>query len=233
MRKNSRKSGSMQSVLNTKIYVKGNARERALKSLHSLVENLVGDLEITYELQLRSDDRVEIRCVGEDSEAAHNLVREEFGEMETDPENGGTYIGSFEEWSSTGIRVDIGRDVHLSREALEDLGVGSPTQLRERYGLVQHLPLEIVWGDEPRLSSDQLDVLWSWRKGPGRVNVNSVTRAEVRATVNRAGHAHDIVGIERLGLLEQSIVCSDETDPPGLVASIGKYIQGEMKCVVN
>jgi hypothetical protein len=64
------------------------------------------------------------------------------------------------------------------------------------------------------------------------VNVNSASRAEVRATVNRAGHAHDIVTVERLGLLEQSIVCREETDPPGLLASIGEYLPAELLCVV-
>jgi hypothetical protein len=64
------------------------------------------------------------------------------------------------------------------------------------------------------------------------VNVNSATRAEVRATVNRAGHARDIVTVERLGLLEQSIVCKPETDPPGLLASIGEYLPSELLCVV-
>jgi hypothetical protein len=64
------------------------------------------------------------------------------------------------------------------------------------------------------------------------VNVNSATRAEVRATVNRAGHAEDIVTVERLGLLEQSIVCREGTDPPGLLASIGEYVPAELLCVV-
>jgi hypothetical protein len=54
----------------------------------------------------------------------------------------------------------------------------------------------------------------------------------VRATVNRAGHPDDIVTVERLGLLEQSIVCKDETDPPGLLASVGEYLPAEMLCVV-
>jgi hypothetical protein len=64
------------------------------------------------------------------------------------------------------------------------------------------------------------------------VNVNSATRAEVRATVNRAGHAQDILTVERLGLLEQSIVCKEGTDPPGLIASIGEYLPAELRAVV-
>ncbi|MDY7081088.1 MAG: DUF2110 family protein, partial [Halobacteria archaeon] len=123
-------------------------------------------------------------------------------------------------------------------DVLGELGRGTPEQIRERYGLVQHMPLEVVWdGDEPRLSDEQVDRLWGWRKDEnqgygGRVNVNSATRSEVRATVNRSGHAHDIVTVERLGILEQSIVCNEDTEPPGLLADIGSYIRGEMKCVV-
>jgi hypothetical protein len=64
------------------------------------------------------------------------------------------------------------------------------------------------------------------------VNANSATRGEVRATVNRAGHAGDIVTVERLGLLEQSIVCAEGTDPPGLLASIGRHLPAELLCVM-
>ena len=65
------------------------------------------------------------------------------------------------------------------------------------------------------------------------MNVNSATRGRVRAPVNRAGHADDIVTVERLGLLEQSIVCPEATDPPGLLASIGPHLRSELKCVLT
>ncbi|MFT4891090.1 MAG: hypothetical protein ACI9YT_002012, partial [Halobacteriales archaeon] len=86
--------------------------------------------------------------------------------------------------------------------------------------------------DPPRLADAERDRLYEWTRGSGRVNVNSATRAEVRATVNRAGHAHDIVTVERLGLLEQSVVCENDTDPPGLLASIGEYLPAELRAVV-
>lgn len=223
----------MQTVLNTKIYVEGDARTRAQKSLEGLVGNLVGDLDFSYELQLRSDDRIEVLGTGDDAEAALNLLEREFGVMETDPIEDETYLGTLEAWNDEAFTVDVGREIQVPAESLEELGRGTPHQIRERYGLVQHMTLEVVWGGEPELSDSQVDALWGWRKGPGRVNVNSVTRSEIRATVNRAGHAHDIEKVERLGLLEQSVVCSSDTDPPGLLASLGRYVQGEMKCVVN
>jgi hypothetical protein len=50
--------------------------------------------------------------------------------------------------------------------------------------------------------------------------------------VNRAGHAQDIVTVERLGLLEQSVVCKDSTDPPGLLAAVGEHLRSELLAVV-
>jgi hypothetical protein len=223
----------MRRVLNAKIYVAGDARERALDSARGVIGNRVAELEFEHEVQLRDDDRIEVSGVGEDAEAAFALLVEEFGEYTTDPEDGETYLGTLESWDNDGFTVDIGVDVRVPREQFEDLGRGSPADIRERYGLVQHTPLEVVAGEPARLSDVQVDELWSWQKGEtGRLNVNSCTRAEVRATVNRAGHANDIVTVERLGLLEQSVVCAPGTDPPGLLASVGKYLEGEMKCVV-
>jgi hypothetical protein len=94
------------------------------------------------------------------------------------------------------------------------------------------MPLTFTYGSPCKLSSSELDRLYGWRRGLGRVNVNSATKSEVRATVNRSGHAKDIVSVERLGLLEQSIICAKGTDPPGILAAIGPYIPSEMKCVI-
>ncbi len=223
----------MRRVLNAKIYVAGDARQRALDSARSVVADRVAELDFEHEVELRDDDRLEVSGFGDDAEAALALLVEEFGEYTTEPEDGETYLGTFEGWGDEGFVVDIGVDMVVPPSELEELGKGDASAIRDRYGLVQHTPLEVVAGETPRLSDAQVDELWSWRKDEtGRVNVNSCTRAEVRATVNRAGHANDIVTVERLGLLEQSVVCAPGTDPPGLLASIGRFLEGEMKCVV-
>lgn len=223
----------MRKVLNAKIYVRGDARERALDSARGVIADRLSELDFEHEVRLRDDDRLEVSGFGDDGEAALALLADEFGEYTTEPRDGETYLGTLEGWDEDGFVVDIGVDVRVPRESLDDLGRGDADAVRERYGLVHHTPLDVVIDDPPRLSDGQVDELWSWQKGDtGRLNVNSCTRAEVRATVNRAGHANDIVTVERLGLLEQSVVCAPGTDPPGLLASIGKYLEGEMKCVV-
>lgn len=221
-------------VLATKLYVEGEARERALTSLRSLVENELADLDVTYEVGVRHDEFPSVTVDGEDAVVARNVLREEWGEILPELEPGTTAVGTLESWDSDGFVLDAGTPVHIPADGFE-LGPGTPTQIRDRFGLVQHLPLRFVYAGEDRsnrLADEERDRLYEWTRGNGRVNVNSATRGEVRATLNRAGHAQDYVTVERLGLLEQSVVCTEDTDPPGLLSSIGSYLPAELRCVV-
>jgi hypothetical protein len=218
-------------VLAAKCYVEGSARSRTLDSLTSQIADSFGDLDVEYTVGVRDDDFVSVTVTGDDATVARNLLREEWGEVTPHFEDGETYVGTLEAWDDDGFVLDAGERVRIAADDI-GLGQGSPAQVRERFGLVQHLPLRFVYGDRPRLADAERDRLYDWTRGDGRVNVNSTTRSEVRATVNRAGHARDIVTVERLGLLEQSIVCAEGTDPPGLLAAIGEYLPAELKCVI-
>lgn len=222
-------------VLATKVYVDGDAQERALDSLRAQVGNLLGDLDVEYTVGLRHDEFPAVTIEGADETAARNLLTEEFGAIAETFEAGEEYVGTLDSWDEDGITLDAGTPIRIPADQL-GLGTGTPAQIRERFGLVQHLPMQFVYepeGGPSRLSDDERDRLYEWRRGPGRVTVNSATRSEVRATVNRAGHAQDIVTVERLGLLEQSIICKEATDPPGLIASIGEYLPAELRAVVS
>lgn len=218
-------------VLANKVYVSGEARERALSGLESMVADEVGDLDVTYEVGLRDDGFPSVTVEGPDATVGRNLLRDRWGEITPHLEDGAVHVGTFESWDEDGFILDAGREVRIPTDEL-GLGPGSPSQVRTRFGLVQHLPLRFVAGESPRLADAERDRLFEWTRGQGRVNVNSATRSEIRATVNRAGHAADIVTVERLGLLEGSIVCAEGTDPPGLLASIGEYLPAELLCVV-
>ncbi len=218
-------------MLATKVYVEGDARARALDGLRSLVQDAVGELDVDAELGLRHDEFPTVTVEGEDAEAARNLLREAWGEITPTRREGETYVGTLDAWDDDGLVLDAGEPVRIPAAEL-GLGPGSPSQVRERFGLVQHLPMRFVAGEPNRLADAERDRLYGWRRGAGRVNVNSATRSEVRATVNRAGHADDIVTVERLGLLEQSVVCAEGTDPPGILAAIGPHLPAEMRAVL-
>jgi hypothetical protein len=218
-------------VLATKCYVGGDARDRALDSLGSQIQNKIGDLDVSFEIGLRDDDFPAVTIAGSDATVARNLLADQWGTITPHMESGEVYTGTLESWDEDGFVLDAGREIRIPSDEI-GMGPGDPSQIRQRFGLVQHLPLKFVFDDPARLADEERDRLYDWQRGSGRLNVNSATRGEVRATVNRAGHAHDIVTVERLGLLEQSIVCRDETDPPGLLSSIGTYLQSELLCVV-
>ena len=218
-------------VLATKLYVQGDARERSTDSLRSQVQNDVGDLDVEFEIGVRHDDFPTVTLDGPDEVAARNVLAETWGEITEGFEPGETYVGTLQSWSEAGFVLDAGEDVLVPADEL-DLGPGTPSQIRDRFGLVQHVPLRFTYGDPVQLAEVERDQLYEWTRGTGRLNVNSATRAEVRATVNRAGHAQDIVTVERLGLLEQSIVCQEDTDPPGILAAIGEYMPSELLAVV-
>jgi hypothetical protein len=218
-------------VLATKVYVSGDARERALDGLESMVANTLEGLDVSFEVGLRDDDFPAVTIEGDDEVVARNLLREEWGEITPHLTDGEVHTGTLESWDDDGFVLDAGQRVRIPAAEL-GLGQGSPEQIRTRFGLVQHIPLQFVAGETPRLADEEQDRLYEWTRGTGRLNINSATRSEVRATVNRAGHAQDIVTVDRLGLLEQSVVCRDGTDPPGLLASVGEYLPAELLCVV-
>jgi len=218
-------------VLATKLYVSGEARARAQDSLESMLANDLGDLDVEYTVGIRDDDFPSVTIEGPDETIARNLLRQEWGEITPHLDDGEVYWGTLEAWDDDGFVLDAGREVRIPAEEI-GLGQGRPEQIRKRFGLVQHMPLRFVAGDPPQLADEERDRLYDWTRGAGRLNVNSATRSEVRATINRAGHAQDIVTVERLGLLEQSVVCKEDTDPPGLLASVGEYLPAELLCVV-
>ncbi|MEZ3115855.1 DUF2110 family protein [Halobaculum sp. MBLA0147] len=220
-------------VLATKCYVAGEARERALDGMGSLVANALEELAVEYDVGVRGDEFVAVTLTGEDAPVARNLLREEWGTVTDHFDDGETYTGTLDAWDEDALYLDAGEEIAVDTDGL-GLGVGTADQIRDRFGLVQHLPLEFVYdadGDH-ELAETARDRLYEWTRGDGRLNVNSATRAEVRATVNRAGHARDIVTVERLGLLEQSVLCEPATDPPGLLAAVGEHLPAELKCVV-
>jgi len=220
-------------VLATKLYVGGDARERALDSLSAQVEDVLGDLDVEWSVGVREDDFPSVTVQGDDAPVARSLLGETWGAITPHREPGETYVGTLERWDEDGFYLDAGEETFVPSDEL-GLGPGTPSQVRRRFGLVQHVPLRFTVGEDgtARLADEERDRLYEWTRGEGRVNVNSATRSEVRATVNRAGHAEDIVTVERLGLLEQSVVCREGTDPPGLIAAIGRYLPAELLAVV-
>ena len=216
-------------------YVHGDARGRALQGLRAMLDDRVGELDVTMDIEVADEEYVNVRFDGSDAGVAEAVIAEGFVTVAEAPEVATSSGAVLLRWDAEGWTVGLGPGVRRTLAAEElGLGPGDGLQLRERFGVVQHMPVEVDLTRTPTLSETTRDLLYEWRRDEagGRVTVNSVTRGQLRATINRAGLADAIITIERIGLLEQSVRCAEGTDPPGVVAAIGPYLPAEMKCVI-
>lgn len=195
------------------------------------MRNDLSGLCVAYSLTLTS--WISVTVTGSEEQVARDLLVSHYGELR-DARPGEIARAWLAELNDDGIALDMGcKRVLVPSFRLERLGRGTVEQIASRFGFIHCLPLEVrlVGEFDAEFTKSQIDVLWRWRKGTDRINVNNATRAQIHAALKRSGHARDVYAIERLGILEHSIVCKKGTDAPGLVPQIGPYLESELACV--
>ena len=208
----------------------GNA-SKAARSFEAMLRNDLGGLCVAYSLTLTS--WISVTVTGSEEQVARDLLVRQYGELR-DAQPGEIARAWLAELNDDGIALDTGcKRVLVPCFRLERLGRGTVEQIASRFGFIHCLPLEIrlVGEFDAEFTKSQIDVLWRWRKGTDRINVNNATRAQIHVALKRSGHARDVYAIERLGILEHSIVCKKGTNAPGLVPQIGPYLESELACV--
>lgn len=220
-------------------HIYGKNRERMAGLLKTLVENELKDLEIKVEISITPEKWAEFSLEGEDEEVSANFLISRYGTPAVKAEVGRVYRGFLQAFGEDAFLVNIGIPVRIETEELKTLGSGKPAQIASRFGLIPHLPVEIEVFESNkkvkiRFTKKQLDLWWSWKKAStDRVTVNAATRSEIKSAIKKTGHGRDIYEIERLGLLEHSIVCRENTDGPGIVAAIGPRLKSEIGVVIG
>ncbi|WP_406657275.1 DUF2110 family protein [Methanolobus sp. ZRKC2] len=213
-----------------KIY--GNT-ERAVHSAQVLMDNELKDLDVSATYSFSKDRWLTLEISGEDEEFAANFLTDKYGKPVTDVKAGDICKGFIHLIEDDRIVVDIGMPVDVPGNKLKVLGTGNAQQIASRFGIIGHLPVEVEITDARNktgiFTKKQVDILWDWKKsGYDHVVANAVTRSELKAAIKKTGHARDIFGIERLGLMEHVITCRENTEGPGIVAAIGKLVSGEL-----
>jgi len=208
----------------------GNASKTA-RSFEAMLRNDLNGLRVTYSLALSS--WISVTITGSEEKLARNILVKQYGELR-DPRPGDIVSAWLAEINDNGIALLTAcKRVLVPGVRLEPLGCGTVEQIASRFGLIHCLPLQVrlVGEFDAEFTKNQIDALWRWRKGTDRINVNNATRAQVHAALRRSGHSRDVYAIERLGILEHSVVCKKGTDAPGLVPQIGPYLQSQLACV--
>jgi hypothetical protein len=197
------------------------------------VGNELKELDALAEFSISEDNWLKVDISGEDSEFVSNFLVSKFGTPVTELTKNEVYSGVIHQIREMEIIVDVGTLVSIPKKNLTDLGVGTAKQIATRFGLIKRLPVKVEITDEATnvgaFTKSQADLWWDWKKSSqDRVIANAVTRSELKVAVKRTGHARDIYGIERLGLMEHMIICRETSDGPGIVAAIGRFVKGEL-----
>ncbi len=226
----------------------GSYKVVALKVFRQALSRELEGLEVQI-IKLDSHPRgwITIELEGEDEDAAYNLLNHNYGktctfsELEINQIRKGKLIetGKY----GYGFFIDIGVDSTQKIDAFlplytlrTQLAKDEKIPLRkllEIYGFLDHLRLAIKIESidslrrkiQVSLSQAQVDTFREWvHTKLERLIINGVTRHHLKKIITKTGHFRDVVAIERLGILEEMIVCKPGTNAPGILSKIGPLL---------
>ncbi|MEM3046063.1 MAG: DUF2110 family protein [Candidatus Bathyarchaeia archaeon] len=238
------------STLALAVQLYGPHREDGAKALLSLISELAEGLQVQATLHpVPPDGWVDVELSGEDAEVAEALITRNvglrprsLGELAVSQRLKGRVFGRD---SEGGLQIDVGltqpKPIQLSVPAWvlrAQLPYGrrvNASQLAQLWCLHEHLPLEL-WltqsGDperslEAELSERQVGVFTEWvESGLDRVIAVGATLRKVRSALKASRHLMDAARLDRLGLLEVSVLCKLGTDAPGIIHDVGRHLPG-------
>lgn len=219
------------------VYGSGNSAS-SIQSLKSLIEHETGSLDAVFDVSI-SNNRFVLNVSGEDSVIASNLFLEEFGRVYSIDEivPGEIYKGYISKIEKEEVCVCCGPEFSISAGSLKSLGSGIASQIATRFGFVLYQPVSFYVLPDMKtaeFSKEQIDTWWSWKKSStDKIIVNSATRSRVKSALKKKGHGRDVYGVEKLGLFESLIICRENTDAPGIVASIGPLLKSDFGVIIG
>jgi len=226
----------------------GQHRKFALRAFrHSLSVDLEGLEVLIGKLYTNPHSWVVVELEGEDEEVAINLIQHYYGRLcpFSDLKVGQNKKGKLIQTGKYGygLYTDIGIDSEERIDAFIPLHVirsqlakNKKIPLREisyACGFLDNFTLEIMIDKvdsikediQASLSTEQVQIFKKWMKlGLERLIATGVTRKHLKKIIGQTGHGNDILAIERMGLLEQVVVCKEGTNAPGLLAEIGRFL---------
>jgi len=190
----------------------------------------------------------EISIIGEDAKSAISFLKKYFGgensweDIEFDFEIPGRVLRI----ENDKILVDIG----LKEDDYFKVVVDSKEIVRRIYrikkavssdvvksmGIDRFFPFSVVISQDSHIDHEKREIvgkigrstirfLSRWLKSRfDRLVIYGATRSSVLKAIKSTGHLRDIVGIERVGFLENAIVCKWGTSAVGLIPEIGEFL---------
>ncbi|MHA1263850.1 MAG: DUF2110 family protein [Candidatus Helarchaeota archaeon] len=226
----------------------GSYKTAALKFFQQSLSDELQGLEVQINrISLTPHQWITIELEGEDEEAAYNFLSHKyerivsFSDLEVNQIRRGRLIqtGKY----GFGLFIDIGINSSKTIDAFlplyrlrEQLTPDEKFPLRNivtLFGFLDNLSLSVQIESLDRLTrkvqvalaAAQLATFKEWvRSKFERLIVTGVTRHHLKKILVKSGHFRDIVAIERLGFLEEMVICKRGTNAPGILSEIGRLL---------
>jgi len=236
----------------------GTNASQGLKKLTHILEHAYRGIDI----ELRSVDLsgrgwVEISFSGRDEVVCLSYLEKTFGVAvdSIDNLNVGDHLrGKIIDSGSVGygIYVDIGIDqperidalvpLHALRTQLVNRRKVPLREIIHAFCFFDNIPLQIVIAEidrersiiGARLSDVQIAKIRDWQSlALERLMVVGATSSQVMNSLARSGHRRDVLKVEELGLLENSVICKLGTHAKGLIPELGVFLHGVSMHIFN
>ena len=227
----------------------GSYKIAALNALRRRFAKELEGLEVQIgSIYNNSSGWITLELEGEDEVAAVNFLKHNYGatctlgELEVNSTRKGKLIqtGQF----GFGLFIDIGIDSKYKIDAFlplykirKQLARSEKIPLRDiiyNYGLLDNFSVEVLIDSidllnrkvQVSLSEDQINKFYEWTKSDlERLIICGVSRNHIKKLILESGHFRDIIAVERLGLLEEMLLCKKGTQGAGILSVIGPLIK--------
>ncbi len=219
--------------------------ENYLKYLNERVKGFP-NTKIKMKKLRKYDNRFEIIIDGPEEFFVSNLLKKEIGSINEfkDIDVGRVYKGTMVDIGQVGFGIFVDcailepeMDVLISLNTLREQLCGdkklSLKDIVNTYEFIDHFPamVKIIKIDrEKNKIQGELDkhFLKLFNKicyeNLEAVFVSGATKSQFKKSLIRSGHFTDFVSIERYGYLEHIVILKENTNAPGIISHIGKYL---------
>ncbi len=219
--------------------------ENYLKYLNGRVKGFP-NTEIKIKKLRKYDSRFEIIIDGPEEFFVSNLLKKEIGSINEfkDIVVGSVYKGTMVDIGQFGFGIFVdcaiinpNMDVLISLNTFrEQLCKNKKLSLKEivnTYEFINHFPAMVkiikIDREKNKIQGElEKNFLKLFNKicyeNLEAVFVNGATKSQFKKALIRSGHFSDFISLERYGYLEHIVILKEETNAPGIISHIGKYL---------
>lgn len=208
--------------------------------------------KIIFNKVRKFDQRVEITISGPEDVFIVNMLKKEIGTIQEfknlsiDMRLKGNLVdvgkvgfGLFVDCGILNPKTDVFISLHTLRDQLCNFKEKSLPEIIKAYDFINEFPVHVKINkidNEKENVQGELDIptLNFFKKVLDEdleaVYVSGETKGQLKKALIRTGHLRDIVSIYRHNFIDNIVLLSDNTEAPGIIADIGKYLRN---CKLN